>query len=75
MNATTFAEMLVEWRERHGYSAVEAAAVLGCGTATFHHWVAERIAPNYFAMCAVVRQMREGHDPLTDVRMTAAAAA
>ena len=71
MNATTFAEILVEWRERHGYSAVEAAAVLGCGTATFHHWVAERIAPNYFAMCAVVRQMRDGHDPLTDVRMTA----
>ena len=72
MNATTFTKMLAEWRDRHGYSAAEAAAVLGCGTGTVRHWLAERIAPGYFTMCAVVRQMRDGHDPLTDVQMTAA---
>ncbi len=72
MNATTFAKMLAEWRDRHGFSATEAAAVLGCGTGTVRHWLAGRVAPGYFTMCAVVRQMRDGHDPLTDVQMTAA---
>ncbi len=42
------------------------------GTGTVRHWLAERIGPGYFTMCAVVRQMRDGHDPLTDVQMTAA---
>jgi transcriptional regulator with XRE-family HTH domain len=71
MNATTFASMLAKWRQRHGYSAAEAAAVLGCRVGTLRHWLAKR-APHYFTMCAVVRQMRDGHDPLTDVRMTGA---
>lgn len=71
MKATEFTMMLREWRARCGWSDARAAMELGCNYGTLRHWLAGRAGPGYFAMCAVERQMREGHDPLTDVRMNA----
>jgi transcriptional regulator with XRE-family HTH domain len=70
MNAATFVSMLAEWQQRSGYTTRQAAAVLGCGAGTLRHWLGGRTVPGYFSMCAVVRQMRDGHDSLTDVLMT-----
>jgi transcriptional regulator with XRE-family HTH domain len=72
MKPAEFSTMLCEWRARCAWSDAEAAAALGCAYGTLRHWLTARTAPGYFAMCAVVRQMREGHDPLTDARMTSA---
>ena len=72
MNATTFTTMLREWRARCAWSDARAAAEIGVPYGTLVHWLAGRVAPTYFTMCAVVRQMRDGHDPLSDVQMTAA---
>ena len=72
MTPAEFSKMLCEWRARCAWSDAQAAAELGCAYGTLRHWLRARIVPGYFAMCAVVRQMREGHDPLTDVRMTPA---
>ena len=57
--------MLAEWLGRNAYSSAEAANVLGCPVVTFRGWLAGRSEPDYFTRCAVERQMREGHDPLT----------
>lgn len=72
MNATTFTTMLREWRARCAWSDARAAAEIGVPYGTLVHWLAGRVVPTYFTMCAVVRQMRDGHDPLSDVQMTAA---
>lgn len=64
--------MLREWRARCAWSDARAAAEVGVPYGTLVHWLAGRVAPTYFTMCAVVRQMRDGHDPLSDVQMTAA---
>ena len=70
MKPAEFSAMLCEWRARCAWSDAQAAAELGCAYGTLRHWLTARTVPGYFAMCAVVRQMREGHDPLTDVQMT-----
>ena len=62
--------MLADWLGRHAYSAADAANALGCPVVTFRGWVAGRSEPDYFTKCAIVRQMRDGHDPLSDVRMS-----
>ena len=72
MKPNEFTTMLREWRARSGWSDGRAAMELGVPYATLRHWLAGRTVPGYFAMCAVVRQMREGHDPLSDVQMTPA---
>jgi transcriptional regulator with XRE-family HTH domain len=64
-----FSAMLAEWFGRNGFSSADAANVLGCPVVTFRGWLAGRSEPDYFTWCAVERQMREGHDPLSDVRM------
>ena len=46
------------------------ANVLGCPVVTFRGWLAGRSEPDYSTRCAVERQMREDHDPLTDRRPT-----
>lgn len=71
MKANEFTTMLRAWRARCGWSDVRAAVELGCRYGTMRHWLAGRAVPDYFAMCAVVRQIREGRDPLTAVEMTA----
>ena len=68
---SALSSMLAEWLGRNGFSSADAANVLGCPVPTFRAWLAGRREPDYFARCAVERQMREGHDPLTDVRMNA----
>jgi transcriptional regulator with XRE-family HTH domain len=65
-----FSAMLADWLGRHAYSATDAAKALGCPVVTFRGWVAGRSEPDYFTKCAIVRQMRDGHDPLSDVRMS-----
>jgi transcriptional regulator with XRE-family HTH domain len=72
MNAIEFSMMLAEWRGRGGFTDAEAAAALGCNYGTFRQWLSGACVPDYFTMVAVVRQMREGRDPLADVRLTAA---
>ena len=67
-----FNAMLAEWLGRTGFSSTDAASVLGCPVVTFRGWLAGRSGPDYFTRCAVERQMRHGHDLLTDVRMTPA---
>ena len=67
-----FSAMLAEWFGRTDLSSAEAANVLGCPVVTFRGWLAGRNEPDYFTRCAVERQMREGHDPLSDVRMSPA---
>ena len=67
-----FSAMLAEWLGCSGYSSAEAAIVLGCPVVTFRGWLAGRSKPDYFTQCAVVRQMREGHDPLSDARTSPA---
>ncbi len=62
--------MLTEWFGRTGFNSADAANVLGCPVVTFRGWVAGRSEPDYFTRCAVERQMREGHDPLSDFRMS-----
>ena len=68
---SVLSSMLAEWFGRNGFSSADAAQVLGCPVPTFRNWLAGRSEPDYFARCAVERQTREGHDPLTDVRMNA----
>lgn len=63
MNAIEFSTMLREWRARHGYTDPEVAAALGCRYGTLRHWIAGRVVPNHFTLCAVVRQIREGCEP------------
>lgn len=65
-----FSAMLTEWFGRTGLSSADAANVLGCAVVTFRGWLAGRSEPDYFTKCAVVRQMRDGHDLLSDVRMS-----
>ena len=65
-----FSAMLADWLGRHAFSSAEAANVLGCPVVTFRGWLAGRSEPDYFTRCAVVCQMRDGHDPLSDVRMS-----
>ena len=65
-----FNTMLAEWLGRTGFSSADAANVLGCPVVTFRGWLAGRSEPDYFTRCAAERQMREGHDPLSDVRMS-----
>jgi transcriptional regulator with XRE-family HTH domain len=67
-----FSAMLAEWFGRTGLSSADAASVLGCPVVTFRGWLAGRSEPDYFTGCAVERQMRDGHDPLSDVRMSPA---
>lgn len=67
-----FSAMLTEWFGRTGLSSTDAANVLGCAVVTFRGWLAGRSEPDYFTRCAVERQMREGHDPLSDVRISPA---
>lgn len=67
-----FDAMLAEWLGRNAYSPADAANVVGCPVVTFRSWLAGRCEPDYFTRCAVVRQMREGHDSLSDVRMSPA---
>jgi len=62
--------MLADWFGRTGLSSADAANVLGCPVVTFRGWLAGRSEPDYFTRCAVERQMREGHDPLSDARMS-----
>lgn len=72
MNAIEFSTMLREWRERCGFSDAEAAAALGCRYGTIRHWLAGRTVPGYFTLCAVVRQVREGCNPLHSAEVSAA---
>lgn len=67
-----FSAMLTEWFGRTGLSSADAANVLGCPVVTFRGWLAGRSEPDYFTRCAVERQMRDGHDRLSDVRMSPA---
>jgi len=67
-----FSAMLAEWLGRNGFSSADAANVVGCPVVTFRGWLAGRSEPNYFTRCAVERQMREGHDPLSDVHLAPA---
>ena len=67
-----FDAMLAEWLGRNAYSPADAANAVGCPVVTFRSWLAGRCEPDYFTRCAVVRQMREGHDPLSNVRMSPA---
>ena len=67
-----FSAMLAEWLGRNGFSSADAASVLGCPVVTFRGWLAGRSEPDYFTKCAVERQMREGHDPLSDVHFAPA---
>ena len=67
-----FNAKLADWLGRSGHSAAEAAAALGCPVVTFRGWLAGRSEPDSFTRCAVLRQMRHGRDPLSDVRMSPA---
>ena len=67
-----FSAILSEWLGRTGLSSADAANVLGCQVVTFRGWLAGRSEPEYFTRCAVERPMREGHDPLSDVRLAPA---
>ena len=67
-----FSAMLAEWLGRNGFSSADAANVVGCPVVTFRGWLAGRSEPDYFTRCAVERQMREGHDPQSDVLMSSA---
>lgn len=70
MNAIEFSTMLREWRARHGYSDAEAAAALGCRYGTLRHWITGRTVPLHFTLCAVVRQIREGCEPVSRNEVT-----
>jgi len=67
-----FSAMLADWFGRTGLSSADAANVLGCPVVTFRGWLAGRSEPDYFTKCAVERQMRDGHDPLSDVHLAPA---
>lgn len=71
MNTLEFSSLLSEFRERHETDRAAAAAV-GAPYATFLRWLNGHCVPNYFTMVAVVRQVRDGRDPLVDVQMSAA---
>jgi len=71
MKPIEFATMLAEWRARNGYTDAEAAAAIGCAYGTFQQWLHGRCMPHYFTLVGVLRQIRDGRDPLVDVRMTA----
>ena len=72
MNTIEFSTMLAEWRERNGYTDAEAAAAVGARYGTFLHWLNGHCLPHYFTQVAVLRQIRDGRDPLVDMRMTPA---
>lgn len=69
MNAADFSTLLREWRADHGFSDPEAAAALGCRYGTFTHWLNGHCLPKPLTLAAMLRQMRDGRDPLVDVCM------
>ena len=69
---SAFSAMLADWLGPNGFSSADAANVLGCPVVTFRGWLAGRSEPDYFTRCAVIRQIREGHAPLSDIRMSPA---
>jgi len=72
MNTIEFASLLAEWRERNRFTDAEAAAAVGARYGAFLHWLNGHYLPHYFTQVAVLRQIRDGRDPLVDVRITAA---
>lgn len=72
MNAADFSTLLREWRADHGFSDPEAAAALGCRYGTFTHWLNGHCLPMPLTLAAMLRQMRDGRDPLVDVCMSPA---
>ena len=65
-----FATVLAEWRARHGFTDAEAAAAMGCSYGAFRGWLSQRGLPHPLAMAGVLRQIRDGLNPMMQVRMT-----
>ncbi len=66
MNSLEFSTLLAGWCERNFFSNVEVAAeALGCPYGTLRGWLSQRGLPCRLTMAAVLRQVREGSDPLT----------
>ena len=76
MNSSTptttaeFAIVLAEWRACHSLTDAEAAAALGCSYGAFRGWLSQRGLPHPLAMAGVLRQIREGLNPMMQVKMT-----
>jgi len=70
MTTIEFASLLAEWRERNHFTDAEAAAAVGARYGAFLHWLNGHYLPHYFTQVAVLRQIRDGRDPLVDVRMS-----
>ena len=65
-----FATVLAEWRARHGFTDAEAAAAMGIPYGTFRGWLSQRGLPNPTALAGVMRQVREGLNPMMHVKMS-----
>ena len=70
MTTAEFATVLAEWRARHGLTDAEAAAALGCSYGAFRGWLSQRGLPHPLAMTGVMRQVRDGLNPMMQVKMT-----
>ena len=53
----------------NGYTDKEAAAAIGTRYGAFLHWLHGRYVPGYFTLVAVLRQIRDGRDPLVDASL------
>ncbi len=72
MTTIEFASLLAEWRERNHFTDREAATAIGARYGAFLHWLNGHCLPHYFTIVAVLRQIRDGRDPLVDIHMTPA---
>ena len=70
MSTAEFATLLAEWRARHGFTDAEAAAAMGIPYGTFRGWLSQRGLPRPTAMAGVMRQVREGLNPMMEVKMS-----
>ena len=65
-----FATLLAEWRARHGFTDAEAAVALGSNYGTFRGWLSQRGLPNPTTLAGILRQLREGLNPMMQVKMS-----
>ena len=57
MDHATFAELLRKWRDRHGYSQRDAAAVLKVPKASLQNWEQQRAMPQGFGLQAMLKMI------------------
>jgi DNA-binding transcriptional regulator YiaG len=59
MDHATFAQLLRNWRERHGYSQRDAAVVLKVPKRSLENWEQERAMPQGFGLNAMLEIIRQ----------------